>query len=276
MKRLQPGQRYYYQVGDLQTNQFSEIKTFKAAPLNHLDRVNFAVFGDMGTVAPLGFSVSNEIVRTHLIDPLDFVLLTGDVAYAGMNSEKIGEMEPIWDLFGQITEKWAAVVPFMPGVGNHEKYYNYTAYQHRYYLPRSEGSGENLWFSFEYGQVHIAHISSEHPYTPGSPQYNFLEKDLEKAADNPKIKWIIVGAHRPFYAVSSKDYNEKTGMAKELTDLVQKYGVDIIQTGHMHCYERTWPVLKGKALKDGQNTTHYVKPGAPIYVVQGTAGALSH
>lgn len=58
MKRLQPGQKYYYQVGDFQTNQFSDIKAFKAAPGNHLDRLNFAVFGDMGTVAPLGFSVS--------------------------------------------------------------------------------------------------------------------------------------------------------------------------------------------------------------------------
>ena len=92
MKGLQPNQHYYYQVGDLQTNQFSEIKGFKTAPVNHLDRLNFVVFGDMGTVAPLGFSVSQEIVRTHMVDPLDFVLLTGDIAYAGMNSEKIGEM----------------------------------------------------------------------------------------------------------------------------------------------------------------------------------------
>ena len=28
--------------------------------------------------------------------------LTGDIAYAGMNSEKVGETQPIWDLFGEL------------------------------------------------------------------------------------------------------------------------------------------------------------------------------
>lgn len=65
-------------------------------------------------------------------------------------------------------------------------------------------------------------------------------------------------------------------MAKQLEELTLKYKVDIIQTGHMHCYERTWPVLNGKALIEGQNKTHYIKPNAPVYIVQGTAGALSH
>jgi hypothetical protein len=150
-------------------------------------------------------------------------------------------------------EKWAAYVPFMPGVGNHEKYYNYTAYTNRYYLPRSEGSGDNLWFSFDYAQLHVVHMSSEHDYNKGSPQYQFLEKDLARSSSNPNTKWIILGVHRPFYAASDKAYNENTGLAKALEELVNLYKVDIIQTGHMHCYERTWPIFRGKALKTGQN-----------------------
>ena len=105
---------------------------------------------------------------------MDFVFLNGDIAYAGMNSEKVGEVEPIWDLFGQQTEKWASTTAFMPGVGNHERYYNYTSYTNRYRLPKSEGSYNNFWFSFDYGQVHLVHLSSEHNYTKGSPQYIFL------------------------------------------------------------------------------------------------------
>ena len=31
-------------------------------------------------------------------------------------------------------------MPFLPGVGNHESYYNYTSYRTRYTLPQSEGS----------------------------------------------------------------------------------------------------------------------------------------
>jgi hypothetical protein len=53
-----------------------------------------------------------------------------------------------------------------------------------------------------------------------------------------------------------------------------KYKVDIVQTGHLHNYERTYPVHKGKALMKGINHTHYIDPQAPVYMTQGTAGAL--
>ncbi len=62
----------------------------------------------------------------------------------------------------------------MPGVGNHESYYNYTSYFYRYVLPRNHPKQTNLYFSFDYGQVHMVHISSEHPYDKNSEQYNFL------------------------------------------------------------------------------------------------------
>lgn len=44
-----------------------------------------------------------QIAKDHFIKPLDFVFLTGDISYAGMNSEKVGEFEPIWDLFGELS-----------------------------------------------------------------------------------------------------------------------------------------------------------------------------
>ena len=89
-------------MGDAETQTFSKIKQFKAPPLRvqQLDELNIAVFGDMGTFAPFGHFVCKLIAKDHFIKPLDFVFLTGDIAYAGMNSEKVGEVEPIWDLFG--------------------------------------------------------------------------------------------------------------------------------------------------------------------------------
>jgi hypothetical protein len=40
----------------------------------------------MGTYAPFGHMVTKMIVRKNLAKPYDFVFLTGDIAYAGMNS----------------------------------------------------------------------------------------------------------------------------------------------------------------------------------------------
>ena len=92
MDQLSPGTRYYYKVGDAKSGSWSKVWSFVAPPNRnqHLDRINIAVFGDMGTYAPMGFSVSYQINMTHMIDPFDFVFLTGDISYAGMNSEKVG------------------------------------------------------------------------------------------------------------------------------------------------------------------------------------------
>ncbi len=65
-----------------------------------------------------------------------------------------------------------------------------------------------------------------------------------------------------------------TNLAAQLEELVYKYKVDIVQTGHLHCYERTWPTYKGKALTEGHKEDHFYNPKAPVYVVQGSAGAL--
>ena len=162
----------------------------------------------------------------------------------------------------------------MPGVGNHEAYYNYTAYSNRYILPRQFAGQTNLFFSFDYGQIHFVHFSSEHPYQLGSDQYNFLEYDLKHASDNPSTKWIIVGVHRAFYSSNLNQFNNQTNLCKHLEDLMYKYRVDVVQVGHLHNYERIWPTYKGKAVREGTNFTHYIDPKAPVYVVQGTAGAL--
>lgn len=137
----------------------------------------------------------------------------------------------------------------MPGVGNHERYYDYAAYHARYDLPKLYHGQRNLWFSFDFGQVHVTHFSSEHPYNKGSEQYAFLEQDLRLAHENPNTKWIILGVHRAFYCSDKCEYSEITPLAAQLEELVHKYKVDIVQTGHLHCYERTWPTYKGKALK---------------------------
>ena len=49
---------------------------------------------------PFGHSVIHKVAMDNFVKPFNFVFLTGDIAYAGMNSQQVGEMEPIWDIFG--------------------------------------------------------------------------------------------------------------------------------------------------------------------------------
>ena len=48
------------------------------------------MFGDMGTYAPFGGFVMDQITKDNFLKPLDFVFLTGDIAYAGVSSQQKG------------------------------------------------------------------------------------------------------------------------------------------------------------------------------------------
>ncbi len=88
MKDLKPEQKYFYKVGDLQTNTYSEIKHFKSPPRKNstLNEIRISIFGDMGTYVPFGHLVSKMIAEKNAVKPYDFVFLTGDIAYAGLGS----------------------------------------------------------------------------------------------------------------------------------------------------------------------------------------------
>jgi phosphodiesterase/alkaline phosphatase D-like protein len=89
MKNLKPNVRYYYKVGDLKTNTYSELKYFKAPPKRNttLNEIKIAIFGDMGTYVPFGHAVTKFIASNNMVNPYDFVFLTGDIAYAGISHQ---------------------------------------------------------------------------------------------------------------------------------------------------------------------------------------------
>ena len=59
---------------------------------------------------------------------------------------------------------------------------------------------------------------------------------------------------------------------KTIEPLMLKYRVDMYLSGHVHMYERIYPVINGTVVMKGNN---YVNPGAPCHVVQGTGGAFT-
>lgn len=91
---LEPNKRYFYKVGDQYLRMFSSAHSFHAPPNKgtHLDRIHFVAVGDMGTYAPMGHAVADTIYNHGVKDPFNFVFLNGDLAYAGMSSEKVGEI----------------------------------------------------------------------------------------------------------------------------------------------------------------------------------------
>lgn len=139
---------------------------------------------------------------------------------------------------------------------------------------------ENPFYSFDYQNVHFLAMStgkgSVIPYVNGSEQYQFIQDDLNKTANNPNIDWIIVYGYRPFYTSPSLHPSNEI-LRQTYPPLFEKYGVDMVITSHNHNYQRSYPLVynidnsRQPIVKD-LNTSQYNSPGVPIYVVVGTAG----
>jgi hypothetical protein len=139
----------------------------------------------------------------------------------------------------------------LAGLGLHLN--NFSAFKSRWAM-NSERSGgvENMWYSVRRGGVHFVSLNTEtdwdgaeesttgdghFPFLPaggfGAPgQYlDWLAADLEKAAADPTVRWIIASGHRPFEDLP-------TAHMEALAALFLKSGVAIYFCGHGHTYIR--------------------------------------
>ncbi|MEM7474634.1 MAG: LamG-like jellyroll fold domain-containing protein [Planctomycetota bacterium] len=151
-------------------------------------------------------------------------------------------------------------VPFYSVLGNHEMnakhYFDYVS------LPDPE-----YYYHFQYGNTDFFMIDSNRNVAPGSEQYQWLEKSLAAST----AKWKFVCHHHPPYSSDENDYGNlwKTNKGtrgdlrvRKLVQLYEKYNVDFVWNGHIHSYERTWPLREGKA----------VNQDGPIYMITGGGG----
>eukprot|EP00455_Lapot_gusevi_P052945 TRINITY_DN8158_c0_g1_i17.p1 TRINITY_DN8158_c0_g1~~TRINITY_DN8158_c0_g1_i17.p1 ORF type:complete len:243 (+),score=60.89 TRINITY_DN8158_c0_g1_i17:88-816(+) len=137
---------------------------------------------------------------------------------------------------------------------------------YRFHMP---DNGRHLyWYSFDYGNVHVVQMSSEHDYFPGSPQYTWMQQDLS-AVNRSLTPFVVITGHRPMYNSenctddpSASDFPVSLGMQRAFEDLLYKYRVDLALWGHQHSYERTCAVYQQRCNVDGT-----------VHITVGTAGA---
>lgn len=233
----------------------------------------------VAAVADLGEACSkpgcgNATIRT-LADlasggRVDMILHAGDIAYTSGDQN-------IWDEFGRELDPATSRLPYMVCPGNHEHYYAFSGYRHRFDMPGPyreslTDSRRNLWSSYDVGGVHFVSISTEHLKPPlADEQVAFLRDDLFAANKRRgQVSWIVAYGHRPLYC-STKDYYDchigSVKLRKLFEPLFQEFGVDLYLTGHLHNYERSWPISDGEVEKQG-----YDQPKGTVHVVIGSAG----
>lgn len=193
-------------------------------------------------------------------------------------------------------------VPFYFSMGNHDINPTYLdqPFLQTFYLPTNPVTGTQHFYSFDHGDAHFAVLflptledfRGLEPYqlTNGSPQYCWLTNDLA-ASTKP---WKFLFMHIPFASSGyhSDDDNNNNGIPDRLEvqawllPVAQRYGVQIVFSGHEHDYERSNPmggvyhiVVGGGGSfqpdyyfiegRDPANSQFYLTPGFVRVAVQG-------
>ena len=256
------------------------------------------VIGDSGTADRGARAVRDAFLDfTGSRDP-DLWIMLGDNAYEdGTDAEY---QAAVFETYSQVLPRTV----LWPTLGNHDgSTGDSTTESGPYYdifsLPRNGeaggvASGTEAYYSFDYGNMHFVCLNSETDLSPDGAMMTWLEADL---AANDK-EWIIAFWHRPPYSrgsANSDTDSRQIALRQNAVPLLERYGVDLVLTGHSHSYERSYLVDGHYGLSDtftdamkknpgdGSATGDgvYQKPaavGAPhagaVYAVAGTAGKL--
>ena len=162
-------------------------------------------------------------------------------------------------------------------LGNHEDHGLVDSYLSHFGL-------SNPFYSYNINNVHVLTMATEEKFDTNSEQYNFVVNDLRNAANNPDIKWIIVTMHSPFYSSPNtfKEFDCGGDEACQLYHpLFDKYGVDLVLQGHVHNYERSFPLKFNQAtpsnpIVTSTTKTDYENPDGEIFAIVGTGGVNLH
>lgn len=239
LTNLAAGTEFLYRV--VSSNEtavaYGPLERFKT--LKSEGAVTFSVIGDTGWGGVAQHLVANAL---RAANP-ELVVQVGDAVYPGM----------VWWLVDSralsIYHTQMRTTPFYYAHGNHDSYISRTILQDTFYLPTNNVTGTEEFYSFDHGDVHFVVLQTDlqigSRYEPGSPQYQWLESDLQQT----RKKWKFLFFHhnlRSSAAHAADDYDRNGVLDSEqlkasVGDLAARYGVQAIFNGHDHVYERLAP-----------------------------------
>jgi calcineurin-like phosphoesterase family protein len=216
---LEPAATYCYELEG-----WSAPVGFRTAPAAGTGaRVRFIAFGDSG-------GDSRELVRREMDEvPFDLMLHAGDIAY------QRGTLAEFEATFFATYASLLARVPIFPASGNHEYGTDAAApYRQVFALPDNGGpDGVERWFSYDWGDIHLVALDTERV---GVEQSSWLERDLGATAR----AWKVVYMHKPPY--SSGTHGSSLDVRAAFSPLFERFGVQLVVSGHDHDYERMKPI----------------------------------
>jgi acid phosphatase type 7 len=227
---LQPDTRYWYQVND------GQKQSFNSPPANG-ESLHFAVASDAHFGAGDSRNDLTAKILQQIADPANkynLVFSIGDLVEYGFKDTQ-------WQEALQAMSLTTSSIPVKYAAGNHDTLLGGLNRYEMYCDPKGMPlqSGTQLWQRIDVGKVHFLVIDLEWSAESfNATQSEWLDKQL---ASIPAGDWKIVVGHGFYYASGSitdgwKWYDNPETINK-LTPLFEKYGVDMVFSGHDHQLE---------------------------------------
>jgi len=208
--------------------------------------VGFAVIGDSGTGGTAQYQVAQEMEKCRQKTSFDFVLMLGDNIYGGKSQQDFERKfelpyKPLLD----------AGVKFYASIGNHDNP------NERLYKPFNMRGAR--YYSFKKGNATFFALDSNYM---DREQLDWLELQLQ----NSNSPWKICYFHHALYS-DGRFHGPDLDLRALLTPLFEKYGVNVVLSGHDHVYERikpengTYYFVLGNS---GELRYHNLKPSADM------------
>ncbi|XP_078171245.1 purple acid phosphatase 2-like [Carex rostrata] len=265
--------KYYYAVGIGQTVRKFWLKT---PPTVGPDvPYTFGIIGDLGQT----YDSNRTLSHYESNRKAETVLYVGDLSYADNYPNHDNNR---WDTWGRFVERSTAYQPWIWTAGNHEldfqpsigEKYPFKPFMHRYPTPyKASGSTAPLWYSVKRASAYIIVLSSYSAYGKYTPQYMWLEAELEKV-NRSETPWLIVLVHSPWYNSYNYHYMEGETMRVMFEQWFIQHKVDVVFSGHVHAYERShrisntaYDIVNGKC-------SPVSNQDAPTYVTIGDGGNI--
>lgn len=198
-------------------------------------------------------------------DGIDLILSSGDQVEDAYSEEQYSMFE---------SPEVLRSVPIAPCVGNHDFYT--TNFSHHFNTPNDKTFVPARWpgsngYYFCYNDVLFIMLDSNN-FIPLS--FNAV---LSKAVKSyPDAKWRVVMMHHSPYDANAHEYFTSKLTRATIAPSIDKYGIDLVLSGHDHYYSRSFIIKNNKVTDDTAVNNVYNKPDGTLYISGNTASGCNY
>lgn len=272
---LEAGTAYTYRVGDASANLWGETCSFTTD--NGDTAFSFITIADVQASSDENFKEASLTLKGALsVAPdAEFITMLGDYVNDNTNDE--------WDWYFKNFAFANNAYTQVPVAGNHDgnitNKFNTNVFKNIFALDESANQSiEGVYYSFDYGNAHIAVLNSNDMYPMTQAQRNWLINDMKQS----DATWKFIFMHRALYS-AGKNINKPDTviMRNVLLPIIDELDIDMVYAGHDHMYLRTTQVYGDKAVENveyvtenfkGESITFAVNPEGTVHTLPSTAG----